>query len=253
MKTLLLSMLVSFSTLAATVVPFERDESRLPRPAYMTSNNHASEYYSHTYVGDEQENEFFYSFSLMNMGTNDIVTTTATGIDFAYRDYDFVTDDHSRRDTFLWITDYNGSGRMSDMFETVMVFLPRENQMHVEETATELLVTLVTGEEVVFSKTARTITSGVLQEQPMDLNPTRSERKFAGVTYSGKGLVIRSDVRASDPRLTKNVQILKKGLAPCEVRAKHFWTEDGFPSFRFVTDDETYKKIAELCGQEYIK
>lgn len=253
MKTLLLTLLVSFSSLAATVVPFERDISRLPRPSYMTSNNHESDYYSNTYVGDDQENEFFYSFSLMNMGANEIVTTTASDIDFAYRDFAFVTDDHSRRDTFLWITDYNGSGRMSDMMETVMVFLPRENQMHVEETAEQLLVTLATGEEVVYSKTARTILSGVLSEKPMDMNPNRSERKFAGVTYSGKGLVIRSDVRASDPRLTKNVQILKKGLAPCEVRAKNFWTEDGYPEFKFVTDDEAYKKIAELCGEEYIK
>lgn len=246
-------MLISFSTFASTIVPFERDESRLPRPFYMTSNNQSSEYYSNTFIGDEHENEFFYSFSLMNMGSNDIVTTTATGIDFAYRDFDFVTDDHSRRDTFLWITDYNGSGRISDMFETLMVFLPRENQMNVEETATDLLVTLVTGEKVVFSKTARTIKSGVLRELPMDWNPNRTDRKFAGMTYSGKGLVIRSDARGSDPRLTKHVQILKKGLAPCTTYTKHFWTEDEYPSFRFITDDEAYKKIAELCGQEYIK
>lgn len=219
----------------------------------MTSNNYDSEFYSNTYLGDEQENLFFQSFSLMNMGSNDIVPTTATGIDFAYRDYDFVTEDHSRRDTYLWITDYNGSGYLSDMMETVLVFLPRENQMHVEETETELLVTLTTGEEVVFSKTARTIKSGVLSEQKMDYNPTRSARKFAGVTYSGKGLVIRSDVRASDPRLTKNVQILKGNLKPCVVLAKHFWTEEGFPKFKFITDEEAYKKISELCGEEYIK
>lgn len=241
------------STLAATVIPFERDIGRLPRPTFMTSNNHQSDFYSNTYVGDEQDNLFFYSFSLMNIGGNDIVPTVAEDIDFAYRNYDFVTEDNSRRDTYLWLTDYNGSGRMSDMYETAMMFLPRETQPNVEETATELIVTLTTGEEVIFSKTSRTIIRGVLQERPLDYNPNRSERKFADVTYSGKGLVIRSDVRAADPRLTKNVQILKKGLQPCEMRAKTFWTEDGYPNFRFVTDEEAYRVIADHCGDEYVK
>lgn len=246
-------MCFSLSSLAATVIPFERDIGRLPRPYFMTSNNHQSAFYSNTFVGDENDNLFYYSFSLMNMGGNVIVPPIAQDIDFAYRNFDFITEDHSRRDTYLWITDYIGTGRISDMFETAMMFLPRETQPNVEETATELIVTLTTGEEVIFSKTSRMITSGVLQEKPVDFNPDRAERKFAGVTYTGKGLVIRSDVRASDPRLTKNVQILKKDMKPCELRAKLFWTEDGFPNFRFVTDEEAYKVIADNCGEAYVK
>ena len=219
----------------------------------MTSNNHQSEFYSETFLGDEEENEFFYSFSLMNMGANEVVPTTATDFDFAYRDFDFVTEDRSRRDTFIWITDYIGTGRVSDMFETAIFFLPRKTQMNIEETAEELVVTLVTGEEVVFSKTAKTIKSGVLTEKPVDFNPNRSERKFAGISYSGEGLMIRSDARAADPRLTKNVTIIKSGLKDCVVLAKHFWTQEGFPKFQFITDEEAYKKVAELCGEDYIK
>lgn len=189
----------------------------------------------------------------MNNGTNDIVPTTVTDYDFAYRNFDFVTDDHSQRDTFLWMTDYIGSGLTSDMFETAMVFLPRENQMHVEETTDELIVTLVTGEEVIYAKDSRKIKSGVLTERAVDFNPDRSARKFADVSYSGKGLVIRSDAKAADPRLAKNVQILKAGFKPCVVAGKNFWTQEGFPKFKFITDDEAYKKISELCGEEYIK
>ena len=253
MKTLILSLLFSVSSFAGTIIPFERDVTRIPRASYMTSNNHQSAFYTETFLGDEEEKEYFYSFGIMNLGNNEIVPTTATDFDFAYRDFDFVTEDRSRRDTFIWITDYIGTGRVSDMFETAIFFLPRKTQMNIEETSEELIVTLVTGEEVVFSKEAKTIKSGVLSEKAMDFNPNRLERKFAGISYSGTGMMIRSDARASDPRLAKNVTITKSGLKDCVVAAKNFWTQEGFPKFQFITDEEAYKKVADLCGEDYIK
>lgn len=252
MKKLIFTILVSTSALATTIIPFERDYSRIKTPAYIMSHNHDSINYTSVFVGDEADNLFYHGFDIQNMGPNEIVPTTPEGIDYANRDWSFVTDDKARKDTYLWLTDYNGSGYMSDFYETIIVFLPRENQFHVEETENELLVTLNTGEEVQFSKKTKAIIGGVIKESPVDFNPTRSQRKFAGLEYNGKGIMIRSDVRANDPRLTPTLQIIKKGLKPCKVASEVFWTQEGFPKFKYITDEEAYTEIKKHCGSEYL-
>lgn len=245
MKILMLIFFVSFSALAATVIPFERDVPRLSQFSFMSSHNHDSLYYTTTQVGDAEGNLFSYGFNVQNIGPNEIVPTSPEGMDFASRDFSFVTDDGSRKENFLWVTDYNGSGSISDRFESMFIFFPRLNQMHIEEKEDVLLITLSTGEEVIFSKRDKTLVSGVLKEKPM-------AGKFAAVEYSGKGIVIRSDARASDPRLAKNVQVIKSGLKPCLVSASLFWTQEGFPKFKFVSDEDVYKMITQKCGSAFI-
>lgn len=247
-----LSLLISGHLIAATIIPFERDSSRIERPSYMASNNRQSAAYTVIELGDELDNLFHYGFSFDNMGPNDIVTTTPEGIEYASRDFTFITEDKAKRETYLWVTDNNGSGRISDLFESIIVFLPRENQMHIEELATELLVTLTTGEEVRFSKKSKMIIGGVMKEEPVDFNPDRAQRKFARLTYSGKGLMIRVDTRGNDPRINTTAQIIKGNLPVCKIPSKVFWTQDGFPLFRFVSDEEAYQKIKEHCGSQYI-
>lgn len=253
MKNLIFALLISHSSFAATIIPFEREISRIQEFSFMTSNNATSDFFFDDYVGDAQENLYFQGFSLQNLGPNEIVTTTPDGFDYPHRNFSFVSTDKSRRDTYLWLTDYNGSGRVSDFFETMLVFLPRENLMHIEENGENLFVTLTTGEEVVFSKTDKTIKSGVLAEATMDMNPDRDLRKHAQIKYSGKGLMIRSDSRGSDPTQVKNVQIIKGNLPPCTIPAKIFWSREDFPKFQFLTDEEAYTEISKYCGTEYIK
>lgn len=239
---------LSLSSFAATIIPFEREVSRISIFSFMSSNNHSSLFYANSEVGDSEDNVFDYGFSFENHGPNSIVPTTPESIDFASRDFSFVTDDHAKRDNYLWVTDYNGSGSVSDRFETIFVFLPRQNQMHIEEFGDDLLVTLPTGEEVKFSKQDRTMTSGVLKEEALDLNPNRAQRKFAQMSYTGTGLMIRSDARAADPRLAKNVQIFRQRKATCTLPAALFWTQEGFPKFKYVSDEEAFKVIAEKCN-----
>lgn len=252
MKKLFFALLISTSALATTIIPFERDYSRIKTPAYITSNNYDSIHYSNVLLGDEADNLYYHGFDIQNRGPNEVVPATPEGIDYANRNFSFVTDDKARKDTYLWLTDYNGSGYMSDYMETVIVFLPRENQFHVEETESELLVTLCTGEEVQFSKNTKSIIGGVMKESPVDFNPTRSQRKFAGLEYTGKGIMLRSDVRANDPRLTANLQVIKQGLKPCKIASEVFWTQEGFPKFKFISDEDAYSEIKKHCGSEYL-
>lgn len=245
-------LLVSPCLMAATVIPFEREIPRVEKYYYIVSNNQHSSLYNSQFGVDEKENRYWRGFSFYNVGPNDIVTTEPTGLDNSFREFFFLSDDHSQRGSYLWVTDYNGSGRTSDYMETVLYFLPRSNQMHVEEVADRLVVTLTTGEEVIFASKNRTIISGILSEEAVDLNPDRSQRKQPRVHYKGEGLVIRSDSRGSDPRLSPSLQILKVGKEPCKLPSKVFWTQEGFPKFKFITDEEAYKVIAEKCGKEFL-
>jgi hypothetical protein len=243
--------LISTPLIAATIIPFEREAPRVDRYNHISSDNRTSLNYLTRYGVDEGMLRYWRGFSLTNRGPNEIVTPTPESMNFAFRDYFFTSDDHSQRETYLWITDYNGSGRNSDYFETILFFLPRKNQMHVEELNNELIVTLGTGEEVIFSSKSKTLLSGVLKEGPVDLNPKRSERKHAQVQYFGKGLIIRSDSKGSDPRLTPSLQVLKKGETPCKISSETFWTQEGHPKFKFVSDHEALKIIEEKCGSAF--
>lgn len=252
LKYLIALPLIASSALAATIVPFERDISRIDKYYYIMADNQDSRHYQSHYGADTAENLYYRGFSIVNHGPNDIVTTKPEHYEHPGREYGFFNNDRARRDTFLWVTDYIGSGNISDYAETILFFLPRNNQFHVEEREETLEVTLTTGEEVTFFKKYKTLDGGMLTEKPLDMNPNRSERKHAQVNYSGKGIIIRSDAWGADPRLTKTVQILKNGLKPCILPGPLFWTQEGFPKFKFVSDEEAYRVIEDKCGAKYL-
>lgn len=241
------------SAFASNVIPFERNEARIDRYAYITARNDESLVYRTEYGADDMQNLFRRGFSLMNHGPNDIVPTEPNeSFEYPTRELFFVTDDGAKRDTYLWVTDYNGSGRTSDFFETMIVFLPRIGQMHVEEKEEHLYITLTTGEEVTIFKKYKTLSSGVLSEAPVDLNSNRAQRKHAEINYSGKGIMLRSDSRGADPRLAATVSVLKPGLPACQIPGPMFWTQDGHPKFKFVNDEDVYVVIKSKCGADYL-
>ncbi|MCM2350539.1 MAG: hypothetical protein NDI69_11005 [Bacteriovoracaceae bacterium] len=250
-KSLILFPFLISSALSATIIPFERDVPRVERFDYITANNRESKHYL-SHFGSYADELYYRGFGIHNVGPNDIVPTTPEWIDYPSREFFFNTNDHARRDTFIWITDSIGSNSVSDYAETILFFLPRQNQMHVEEHDESLAVTLTTGEEVSFFKKYKTLDGGVLKEEPVDLNPIRSERKHAQLAYSGKGIILRSDAWGADPRLAKTVQVLKAGLPACNISGPTFWTQEGFPKFKFVRDEDAYAVIMEKCGQEYL-
>lgn len=237
---------------AGTIIPFERDVPRIHQYYYLTSVFDQSSFFRTSLGADNNEELYFRGYSIINTGPNDIIPTFPDSMDYPSREFFISANDHAKRDTYIWVTDYVGSGRISDYFESIMVFLPRKNQPHVEEVGDNLILTLTTGEEVVLFKKYKTIIGGVLSEKALDFNPDRNQRKFVQLDYTGEGLIIRSDAKGNDPRLTKTAQIIKKGQPVCEIPLKEFWTQEGHPKFKFVKDEDAYALIKEKCGSEYI-
>lgn len=244
--------LLPFVATATTFVPFERDIPRVEKCTYGTSRNDESLFYSTHYCGTEDDTLYITGRQIHNRGPNDIIDNIPEGLEYPSRMWEFITADHSRRDTWIWITDDIGSGAISDYMESAVMLLPRVQRTHIEEQGNDLVVTLTTGEEVRFHQKYKKIISGVMSEKPIDLNPDRPNRHFARFTYDGQGVILRSNARGADPRLTKFLSVIKKGLPDCRVYTNVFWTQEGWPKFRFVRDEEAYAAIATNCGTQYL-
>ena len=82
-------------------------------------------------------------------------------------------------------------------------FFPRVVVPHSELSANEsqIIVTLPTNEKVYFDAKTKEIVGGVLEEGPIDLSPSRFNRKFPNIKYTGSGIVLRVNARGRDPRL----------------------------------------------------
>lgn len=230
---------------------FERDTPRIHAYDFVTSRQFEGPLVWR-YGGDSKNNLYYRGFSFTNYGPNDIIWDPP--VDFLntpFREFFFQTDDMSRRDTYLWVTDYNGSGRTSDFFESVFVFLPRLSPMKVVEGDEDLEVTISTGEKISFIKKYRTLDSNLMTEGPVDLNTDRNLRQFPQIHYHGEGLIIRSNAKGRDPRLSKTVEIIKGNLKPCILSGDLFWTQEGHPKFKFIHDADAMKVIEKGCGAEF--
>lgn len=230
---------------------FQRDVPRISAYHFVMSKQ-LDDHLVWKFGGDQDRNLYQRGFAITNFGPNHIITEPP--IDFLNtpsREYFFLSDDFSKRDTYLWITDYNGSGRVSDFLETIMVFIPRMNPMMVQETEETLDVTIATGELVSFFKKYKTLDSPVMIEDPVDLNPDRTRRQNPPVHYHGSGLVIRSDAKGSDPRLVKSVKVMKSGYKSCTMEARLFWTQEEHPKFRYIDDQDVIKLIVKHCGKNF--
>lgn len=242
-----LGLLMASHAFGSTIIPFERDQPRYTVMDYLTSNNSQSLFFTTNFAGFKTGVEIYRGFGISNMGPNDIVTSEPTGFDFPSRDFEFTMDDHSRQETYLWLTDYNGSGRVSDRYETVMMFFPRENQVFVEELDEVLLVTLPTGEDVAFDKKYKTITGGALVEGPLNY-----KGGFALFKYRGKGFALRLDAKGADPRNTNVLRVQKNNLPDCQVETEKFWNRGSFPRFKYSRDEDVYQIVRDNCGEEYL-
>lgn len=241
------SLLVASQAFSATVIPFERDEPRYINMDYITSNNADSLFFTTNFAGFNNGVELYRGFGVSNIGPNDIVTSEPTGFDFPSRDFEFITEDRSRQETYLWVTDYNGSGRVSDRYETIFMFFPRENQPFIEEMEEVLLITLPTGEPIAVDKKYKTITGGEMVEGPLDY-----KGNFALLKYNGKGFVLRLDAKGADPRNVRMLRVQKNGLPDCQIETAKLWNQGSFPRFKYPRDEDVYKIVLDQCGEKYL-
>jgi hypothetical protein len=178
------------------------------------------------------------------------------------RDFQFRFDDRARQDILLFISDWAPSRdkqfRLSDLMNTVMHFFPRNYLPAIRGSNARYVVTLPTGEEVEFDAKTREVRGGVFSETSVDFNPDRTVRKFPGINYIGKGVVVRVNARGKDPRI-QNVATITTGTpAPdcekgtacnqCQVPSQELWHQNGPIRFKFSTDQEFDRYLSSRCG-----
>jgi hypothetical protein len=150
---------------------------------------------------DVNDDDQVTGFQLNNETKNHINPMTSEN--GSTRQYEFIFEERSRANIKISITDNSGlTGRMShDLLHTDLTIIPRKTIPYVvnNEELKQKIVHLGTDEVVIFDGVQNTIVSGVLEEGPMDMEPSRHKRKFAPIKYTGKGIMIRADRRSGTP------------------------------------------------------
>lgn len=177
------------------------------------------------------------------------------------RDFQFRFDGRARQDIHLMVTDWAPSPdrtfRLSELMNSLMYFFPRSFLPAIVNVADTNLVTLPTGEEVAFNATTHEIVGGVLLESALDLNPDRNARKFPGIAYNGRGVLVRTNSRGADPRIGTTATITTgsptancdKGISckQCQIPARDLWDQSGAVRFKFSTDQEFDRFLLSRC------
>ncbi len=142
-------------------------------------------------------------FSFINETKNDINPRTA---EFeSTRSYNFEFPQRHIRNAHISITENSGlTSLMShDLLETTIILIPRKVIPSMEVynfNGTQYRkITLVTNETIDVKTTSGEIVDGVFKELPMDMTASRHERKFVGLSYQGRGIMIRVDRRSGTP------------------------------------------------------
>jgi hypothetical protein len=181
---------------------------------------------------------------------------------FFTRDFQFHFDDRARQDIYLFLSDWAPSQdkqfRLSEIMNSIMLFFPRHYLPAIHSSGTRYIITLPTGEQVEFHATTREVMGGVFSETGVDLNPDKRARKFPGIDYVGKGLVVRADSRGTDPRIRNRATISTKapltdcekgaGCSQCQVPSQELWHQSGPVRFKFSTDQEFDRYLLSRCG-----
>ena len=230
-------------------------DTRLFRRTVNVSNHPGWQYRSN------QQNQIV-GFDFSNHGGNRILPYRydSRKNQFFGRDFEFRFDESARQDIHLTITDWAPSRdkqfRLSELMNSVMLFFPRNYLPAIVNSAAKTIVTLSTGETVEFDAMTNEIIAGALVEEPVDFNPDHAARKFPGISYSGKGIVVRANARGTDPRLN-GMATISNGSArdcandnckECKVPTTELWHPNGAVRFKFATDDEFERFLLNRCG-----
>lgn len=185
------------------------------------------------------------------------------------RSFYFQFDGREKQDMNLHITENSGlTGKLShDLLETKIIFVPRRvvpyMDMNHDQVNCAMKVILPTNEYILFDALTKEIIGGVLEEAPMDMTESRHHREFAGIEYTGNGIMIRADRRAGTPEHTygvsynvnekiKDAVITHKGKE-CVVNKKLIWENTQDPNatayFKYATDQDFLDTVINpVCG-----
>ena len=135
--------------------------------------------------------------------------------------------------------------------------------MNHDQTNCKYKVILPTEEVIWFDAMTKEIIGGVLEETPIDMTESRHHRKFAGIDYTGNGIMIRADRRAGTPEHTYGVSynvnerirdaLITHKDKECIVNKNMIWENTENPDvtayFKYASDQDFLDiVINSICG-----
>jgi hypothetical protein len=228
---------------------FDRDTPRPLSMEYLTQQSDPTSNWEISMMKVKGQDLFVQNgFLFSNYGVNEIAGKPIVSGNEVEREWKFVSRDNSKRETFLWLTDDGGSGKISDRMDSMLVFIPRKVKPTAKLIGEEVHVTIPTGEVIVFDKKTKVVKSGVMKEGKVDVNPDKYKRKFAPMNYEGNGIVLRIDHRGEDPRVfAKMVSISQKGKT-CQIPRSDLWEN---VSFKFADDSQLIDFLNKKCPVKF--
>jgi hypothetical protein len=198
-------------------------------------------------------------FSFENDGPNRIIPTPYQIGEGPQRMFDFTFYGQSRQDIQMHITDVPDEF-LSRLMESYIYLFPRKNLPAIIWPArnaadqSKFTVVLSTGESVIFDTQTKMMAGGVMSEtRQIDLNPDRFSRKFAGINYTGTGVMVRLDKRGNDPRLN-NTATITFGAKKCVLPASLMFNQDETSTvqFLFPTDEGFNTLLKNKCHFSFL-
>lgn len=185
----------------------------------------------------------------------------------ARREYAFLFADRARENIHLTINDdVRLSKRFShdNMFRELH-FFPRRQlpALRVDHAQGHLVVTLPTGEEVLFDQRTKEIVGGALRESAVDFNRSRHQRRNPQVRYQGDYLAITVAQRGEAPRRASvwgqtkyaEVHYPSRYKKPCRLSPRHIWDQrpkpgDNDPTLHMLHRDDAalFATVERRCG-----
>lgn len=202
-------------------------------------------------------------FEFSNHGGNPILPPHYDGSKnlFYTRDFQFRYEGRARQDIHLivsdWVPSYNQGFRLSGILNSIWLFFPRRFLPAIVQDGDRTILTLPTGEDVIFDSRSFEIIGGVLEESPVDLSHDRNKRQFPAIKYTGEGLWLRADSRGSDPRISTVALIGVGANHPscrngdcniCKIPAQELWQQTGAANFKFATDHDWGRHLHQRCN-----
>jgi hypothetical protein len=157
------------------------------------------------------------------------------------RNVEFVSRDNASNETYLYLEDVAGGPDSHDV-KSVMYLLPRLGVPTTEVSGDDVIVTMTTGEKVIFDKKTHAIKSGALKEGPIDLTTDRFKRTPPNVQYTGEGISIRVNHRFNYPTMPDGASTaeVRQGTRVCQVPRGKIWDSEGA---LLSNDDKTFVDV----------
>ena len=193
-------------------------------------------------------------FAFANHGGNN----TLTQVDQANgagpnRTWEFHFDDRARQNIYLSVVDQPNEF-LSQLMNSDLLFFPRKVLPAMSYDSEKFTVTLPNEETVIFNAKTKETMGGVLREtRPVDLSTDKWNRKFAGIEYTGTGVMLRVDKRGSSTRFGTTA-LITQGTKKCKVPSAKLFNQDpaGATVFLFATDESFNEFLKKTCNISFL-